>query len=427
MGDFDTETASVLKSDGMNMKAIEKPEEFPPAIAEILEMVPPGKTVKINLAYTSYTGGHRSAAEAIQEYLDPIPGIHPEVVNIRDNIEKETGKRMRLAIHSVVLKKLTMLRSWFFRGYFNGSEFVYRMSNFFIKIGFLANRTFLNRIQRDKVDMILSCDSALNAILSWWRSRGLLSIPVHSLITDFRAHRLWVQDQIDMYYVACSRTREDLIEFGVDPERIVVTGLPVKKKFFQTAQLSRDSLRRRLGVNPDTFLVVIVGGSLGLGPYEGVARTLQSCPIPVQAVFCTGRNRIKKMRMKTVASASGIPLKILDYVDNMQEWIEASDLMITKPGGLSVTEILVKNRPMLHIRTAGGLEEAQADYLDRFHSKFRTIELNELNELVEDLANGRSRWRPEKETEMPLYRQEAPSDICRQLVRSALDWKREVP
>ncbi len=407
------------------MKTVEKTLRGYTDVQRIRDAVPEGISIQIDLVYTSYTGGHRSAAESVKELLDKIPGINTAVVNIHDNIEREMGKKIRSAINSLILKKLHPLRSWFFRGYFTGDSFIYRMSNFFIKIRFLAKTQFLNRIREQNIDGVLSCNSDLNSVLSWWKSRGLLKIPVHSLITDFRAHRLWVQDHIDRYYVACQRTRDDLIAFGVPPEKIIITGIPIKEKFYLPSGLEKKEMKKKLGLDKDLFLVVMVGGALGLGPYEEVARTLNRTSVPVQCVFITGKNHHKKNRLMRIVPFLDIPVRVLEYVDNMDEWIEASDVMITKPGGLSVTEIIVKDRPMLRIRGLGCLEEAQAEYLDKITDGFFTINLSMLNETVQRICNNHHQNFYTSSNTNSLYNRSSATDIAWNLVYSAVDGRLE--
>jgi processive 1,2-diacylglycerol beta-glucosyltransferase len=330
---------------------------LPPEFMDAIKGIPPDRHIKVMLVHGSHTGGHRSAAESVKKALDAMPNVDAEVVNALDFSGGESVKDAQVAATNFVMEKMAPVRGWVFRQSFKGNPLIYWLGNTSMKLKSWMSTSFLNKIEEEKPDIILSCHSPMNSLLSYWKSKGLIDVPVHSVVTDYRVHRMWAQENIDHYYVASEATKDELVHFGIDEKKIEVSGIPIKPDFAEGRGVPKAELKKKLGLDPERPTVLMMGGSLGLGRFDEMAKALDMRKMPAQMVCITGKNETKKAALEELSGELSLPVKALGYVDNVNEWMDAADIIISKPGGLTTSEIFAKKIPMIILDPMPGLEE----------------------------------------------------------------------
>jgi processive 1,2-diacylglycerol beta-glucosyltransferase len=166
-------------------------------------------------------------------------------------------------------------------------------------------------------------------------------------VTDFDVHHIWVNEGIDIYTSASGFTRNKLISLGVSPEKIFVTGIPTDTKFSREPDIS--ALKKKLGLQEGILTVLIATGSFGMGPIEEMMELLKN----YQLLIVCGHNKDLYQRLKPLARENA---HVLGLVDNMDELMAVANVMVTKPGGLSISEALVKRLPMIFFSAIPGQE-----------------------------------------------------------------------
>ncbi len=211
----------------------------------------------------------------------------------------------------------------------------------------------LNAFQPDAV----MCTHFLPAELcAAWRRTGQLQVPLVTVITDFDPHFMWQHRGVDGYCVPTGQARARLIQDGFDPAIIHVTGIPIERRFAQRPD--RIPAAHRLQLNPDRPIVLIMGGGLGAGPMEAVARSLLAHPLAAQIVFITGSNHHLRRKLKAMS-----PHWIVrGFVNNMPDWLAVADVAISKAGGLAASELLAAGVPTIVPRALTGHEALNAEY-----------------------------------------------------------------
>ncbi len=204
---------------------------------------------------------------------------------------------------------------------------------------------------------VVMCTHYLPAELcARWRRSGRLALPLQTIITDFDPHFFWQHSGTDAYYVpteaACSR----LIHDGVDPAIIHVTGIPIDRRFMY--QPDRPAAARRLSIDSDRPVLLIMGGGLGVGAIEAVACALLAQPLDAQCVFITGRNHELRRKLKAMSRR----WIVRGFVDNMPDWLAVADVAISKAGGLAASELLAAGVPTVVPHVLTGHEARNADY-----------------------------------------------------------------
>lgn len=189
-----------------------------------------------------------------------------------------------------------------------------------------------------------------------WRRSGQLTIPLCTVVTDFDPHFLWQHDGTDRYCVPTDEARARLIHDGIDPAIIHVTGIPIEAQFAH--QPDRLAAAQRVLLDPGQPVVLIMGGGLGVGAMEAIARSLLVHPLDAQIVFITGSNHDLRRKLKAMSR----PWIVRGFVANMPDWLAVADVAISKAGGLAASELLASGVPTIIPRGLTGHETMNAAY-----------------------------------------------------------------
>lgn len=191
-------------------------------------------------------------------------------------------------------------------------------------------------------------------------------IPVFSVTTDYDIHSLWVSPSVRRFYVASDQAAWTLRSHGIPNERIVVTGIPVLPQF--TTIVDRESSRKFLEVSPDVFTILILSGGYGVGVIDelviSIEQLLASCsPSRFQLLISSGRNAALHQKLQRITHPANVSAKIYQFIPYVGKLMDAADVLITKAGGLTVTEALAKHLPLIIFDPTPGQENRNAIYL----------------------------------------------------------------
>lgn len=225
----------------------------------------------------------------------------------------------------------------------------------------LNTRRLSAEIARLAPDAILCTHFLPAELLSRQRAKGAKLPPLWVQVTDFDVHALWIQPHVDRYCVASDEVAFRLADRGVPRERISVTGIPVMPQF--SAALERAACAAELGIDPAKFTVLMMAGGAGVGSLDELAARLLALPDDLQLVALAGKNADLLKRLQSLAKKHPGKLFPLGFTTTVERVMTAADLVVTKPGGLSVSECLAKRKPMLLVSPIPGQEERNADYL----------------------------------------------------------------
>ena len=225
----------------------------------------------------------------------------------------------------------------------------------------LNARKLWEEMEQHAPDAVLCTHFLPAELLSRARARGRKTPPLWVQVTDFDVHALWVQPHVDRYCVASDEIAFRLAERGVPRAKISVTGIPVMPQF--SAPLDRAACAAELGVDPRRFTVLMMAGGAGVGSLDALAVRLLALPGELQLVALAGRNAELLKKLQALAKKHRGRLFPLGFTTTVERVMTAADLVVTKPGGLSVSECLAKGRPMLLVAPIPGQEERNADYL----------------------------------------------------------------
>jgi len=174
-------------------------------------------------------------------------------------------------------------------------------------------------------------------------------IPLVTVVTDpyYGFWKGWACDDVSLYLVASGEARQQLIDYGIAPERIKVSGMPVHPKFDFPGEQAAQAARTALGLDAEKFTVFLNAGWEGGGNVPEIFRELVRGELDVQAIFLAGKNEALKTEAETVAAEARFPVKVIGYSDEVEQLLRAANVMISKLGGLSTFEALNCRVPII--------------------------------------------------------------------------------
>ena len=190
------------------------------------------------------------------------------------------------------------------------------------------------------------------------RRRWGLKTPTYLLTTDYTCWPTSEQCDVDYYFLPSKDQATAFIRAGHSRLQLIPTGIPVRQAFYHKEDKSL--VRQRLGLPQSGKVVLLMCGSMGCGPIEGIARALaEKLPKDAMVVAVCGSNQKLHHAMSQIQDPR---LRVLGYTKNIPEYMDAADLIVTKPGGLSSTEAANKALPMVFLNTIGACETRNFDY-----------------------------------------------------------------
>lgn len=313
--------------------------------------------MKIMLLTAATGGGHLRAAHAVEQY-------------IRDNTEYEVVTIDALKAVGRFLDK-TVCDSYLFMAKWVPAMFgrLYRRTNkqnlfsdLVPKLSGLFSSQLFAAIAEHEPDVIITTHPFATEMVADLKKDGLVKAPLICIITDYGVHRAYIADQVDAYVVASEDMLPELKAFGVEEAKVHPFGIPVHDVFFDPKD--REELLRELKLDPDLPVLLFMAGSFGVSNIIKLYRNLESTDVRMQIIVITGRNKkLYESFEKELAVGSRIPTRLVFFTDEVEKYMHASDLLVTKPGGLTVSEALACGLPMAVFDAIPGQEEDNANFL----------------------------------------------------------------
>lgn len=334
--------------------------------------------MKIYVVHASAGAGHLKAAEAVYKYLKThCPQNRTEIVDILD----KTSPFFAWSYKKGYTFLITCLPSlWYLAFWCTEAPFLRRLSRGVASfLNRLNTAEFADFIVRENPDVIVTTHFLPAEICANLKLKGKITGKVVSIITDYGVHPFWISQGVDCYLVASASTSQILARELKHNERIVETGIPVDEKFL--LNYDKAGLRRKLGIREDKFTVLIMTGSFGLGPIEKITKLLHK-DAQVLAVCARNKKLFEELSRQNLKD-----VKAFGFIDNANELMAASDLIVTKPGGLTISEVLALDLAPVFICAIPGQETENVRVLKEYGIGLSPRRPEEISKLVIELQN----------------------------------------
>ncbi|MDR3584188.1 MAG: glycosyltransferase [Desulfosporosinus sp.] len=333
--------------------------------------------LKVLVFSATFGNGHLRAAEAV---IEGIRIKEPSAKIIHLDFGDFLGIRFNTLIKNIYSEMIKHIPKLWGKLYYKTAQ-VQPQSLSQRLLNKLGRSDFLNYIQVFKPDFIVCTYPTVSSILAQLRLEHLLQVPVITVITDYTVHSHWVHQGVDGYFVACTEVKESLMSWEIEAQRIHVTGIPVSPKF--EAEMDRGHIITKLGLKLDLPIFLVMGGSYGvLKSANRICEKLADSLVPVQAIIVCGKNRKLYLSLEAIIAHGRNPMIRFEFVDNVEELMSISDLIITKAGGLTVSEALTKHLPLVIYKPIPGQEEENAHFVQRIGAGCVASNEEELEQLL---------------------------------------------
>lgn len=301
---------------------------------------------KILILSSDTGGGHRSAAAAIVAGVQKFFDGQSYAVRVVKAVEES---------HSITAK-LVGVYNWMLRNRQSWMKYLYWAVNKFRP----ETREFFHRrclgycfelFDRWCPHIVVSVHPLTQHIFARVLKELKLAdrIPLVSVVTDpyYGFWKGWACDDVTLYLVASDEARRQLIDYGIAPHRIKVSGMPVHHKFAYAGEEAAKAARKALGLDPEKFTVFVNAGWEGGGNIPQIFRELVRGELNVQAIFLAGRNEEVRADAEWLAESASFPVKVIGYSEHVEELMGAANVMISKLGGLTTFEAFACRLPII--------------------------------------------------------------------------------
>ncbi len=341
---------------------------------------------RILILYISNVSGHRSAANAIEKAIRMLSPTTPILsMNFFQYVAPVTEKIVN-AMYMEVVKRAPIV--W--QVMYDNPRVVRSTSR---------ARKFVYAQIRKKVDALISSfspDVVVTTqafpceIVSRYKQETGKRFKVFGVLTDYAPHSFWVSEAVDYYVVPSDEVKHKLVSKGVDEDKVHAFGIPIDPDFCFSKDPER--IRASLGIQNGSPLVLVMRGGLGLGPLKERIKTLDKLKDDFQIMVVCGSNKKLFNSIKKLQKKMNHRCYVFGYVDNVDELMTISKILITKSGGLTISEAMAKGLPMVVVDALPGQEYNNLRFLLRNRCCLRAKNGEEMQMAVSRLLNDKKLW-----------------------------------
>lgn len=336
---------------------------------------------RVLLLHASLGAGHKRAAQALQEALHER-NISNELKDLLDFLPPVMS-RFYSSSYDFMITQARFLWSAFYRMNDTPKTPYEPARSWWQKWQFTKLRVYL---QEEKFTHVIATHFTPAALLTDWRADGHISGQIFSMITDNISHRCWRRKNMDRYFVSRELVAQELEAAGIEREKITVSGIPVS--LVLAGPLTREEARNAWSIAADEIAVLVFTSALNLSKTTDLLKDLLRVKGKLRYLISAGKDADKEQKLKQFC-ANDNRFTIFGFSTRVAEMMKASDLLISKPGGLSVSEALAVGLPQILFSPIPGQEEANAEFSEQSGAAIRIQEGRgvieaALNDLLKD-------------------------------------------
>ena len=366
---------------------------------------------KVLVLSASAGAGHVRAAQAIEAAIREL-GAAEEALHV-DTLEYTT-KPFRTLYSKAYIEMVNSAPSMLGWLYDRLDE-PWKNERLRLALDKLNARRFVSLLESYQPEICICTHFLPAEIISWLKSEERLASRQAIVVTDLDVHAMWLCRHREHYFVALDETREHLVKLGVPRETITVSGIPIDPVF--AVKKDRMEMRRKHGLDPAKTVILVSAGGFGVGSIENLVRSLLEVRHPAQVVAVCGRSEEAREKVEALRTeARRADLKVLGYTTEMDELMAASDILVGKPGGLTLSEALAKELAIVIVNPIPGQEERNADHLLEENAAIRANNLPVIAYKVDRLLDDPAKLASLRSNARRLARPDAAKDIVRRLL-----------
>ena len=318
----------------------------------------------ILIFYASYGGGHLNAAKSIYEcLLNDSKSDHIELIDCMKYVNK-TVEKLSTAAYREAAKKIP----WVWGKIYNDSQ-KGPLAHLSTRSNKIMAIKLLKLLREKKPDLIISTHPFSSQMCSYLKRKGKIKAKIATIMTDFAPHDQWLvgSDFTDFFFVANDKMKDYLIAKKIDNKKVFVTGIPLSYRFLQ--KYDRKKVLNAFDLEDGKKNILFFGGGeFGLG--KSTTFEIFDCLIKtsdnMQIIAIAGKNEKMRAKFDEIVKSNQATnrVKVLSFTNQVPELMSISNLVVTKPGGMTTTESLASELPMIIMNPIPGQEEENAEFLE---------------------------------------------------------------
>ena len=378
--------------------------------------------MKILIFYASYGGGHLNAAKSINEYLltnYKNKNLDVELIDCMKYVNK-TIEKVTTAAYREMAKKMP----WAWGRIYSDSQkgplaHISSRSNKILAI------KLLRLLREKKPDLIISTHPFGSQMCSYLKRKGKINSKIATIMTDFAPHDQWLvgSDFTDYYFVAHDKMKQYLISKNIEENKIFATGIPLSNRFLQ--KYNRNDVLKDFNLEDNKINILFFGGGeFGLGKtrtfelFDIFTKFITENEQKFQMIAIAGKNiKMKSAFEEIVYKYNSKNIKILEFTNKVPELMSISTLVVTKPGGLTTSESLASELPILVINPIPGQEEENAEFLEAHNVAVWLKKSDDPNKVIQDLFSNPAKLAEMKNNAKILAKRNSTKDICETIIK----------
>lgn len=360
--------------------------------------------------YISEVSGHHSATLAIEKaikMLEPDTKImNINAFNYTNPISEKIINRLYLA----VIKMTPQIWDYLY----DNPAVVRKLENIKKTIHKFNSPKLKNLFDKFKPDAVVCTQAFPCGMVADFKKTYNSDIPLIAVLTDYIPHSYWAYDTVDYYITPSEEVTDRLTKKGIPDYKIKSLGIPFDPKFNEN--ISKAEVMHRLNLKPDIPTLLIMGGGQGLGPIKTIVKSLERVKEEFQELIVTGTNKKLYRSLKRKIKKNKKKTLLFGFVDNINELMGISSIIITKPGGVTISEALAKKIPMIIVKPIPGQEESNTVYLTGKGAAVKVDKPKDINLVIEDLLSDQNELIRLSECAGRIGKPRASLDIARFLL-----------
>jgi len=365
---------------------------------------------RIILMYISEVSGHRSATLAIEKALKSL-SPKCEILNINAfNYTNPISEKVINRIYMEVIKYTPKV--W---DYLYDNPSVVKGLEKIKKSVHKSNSPKLKKLFDTFNPDLVVCSQAFpcGMVADYKKAYGS-SLPLVAVLTDYIPHSYWVYDNVDYYITPSEDVSERLAKKGVSPSKIKSLGIPFDHKFNQ--KQNKDEIFLKLNLNPCKPVILIMGGGQGLGPIKTIVKSLEKSGHDIQELIVTGTNKKLYNSLKRKIKRYKKKIQIFSFVQNIHELMHISNVIISKPGGVTTAEVLSAGLAMVIVKPIPGQEINNTNFLTQRGAAIKVDEPKEVYRVIDNLLEDKAETERLKSAAAKIAKPNASMDIAKLLL-----------
>ena len=373
---------------------------------------------KIIIFYASYGGGHLTAAKSIYEYLtNNYKNLDVELIDCMKYVNITIEK-----ITTAAYREMAKKAPWAWGKIYADSQ-TGPLAHISSRSNEIMAIKLLRLLREKKPDLIISTHPFGSQMCCYLKRKGKINSEIATIMTDFAPHDQWLigSDYTDYFFVANDNMKKYLTLKKIDENKIFVTGIPISNKFSQN--FDKIEICKNFGLKENLFTILFFGGgAFGLGKsktieiFEYFVKNFDN----IQMIAISGKNEKMKNEFEEIVNKNNKQdnIKTLKYTDKVPELMSISDLVVTKPGGLTISESLASNLPMIIINPIPGQEEDNAKYLEEKGIAVWIRKNDDSYEIIKSLLQDKKKLLQMKENTKLLAKKDSTRNICQIILKN---------